>query len=85
MRVEHILHVHLAERHAELQQVFRVTTQQRRLSRIELGAQYQPVETVALDAASEYLHEAFFEARRDDISIELPAILMAQVKILDPE
>ena len=82
---QHIFHVVLRKRDAELLQVFGVTSQQRGLTPVEIGAQDQAVEPVALSIPGEDVHEALFKTCRSRLDVDVGATLMAQLEVLYPE
>ncbi len=62
---QRVLHIGLAERDADLAQIFRIGAQHHDLARRHLRAQHQAIEAVAFHSARPDLREAILERRLD--------------------
>ena len=82
---QNIFHVGLTERQAELQNMLRITTQQRRLTPIQVSAKDQSIEAIVLCIAAQYRQEAFFEALINGFEVDNHATFINEVKVLNPK
>ncbi len=81
---ERLLHVGLAERDADLQQVLAVGAQDHDLAPVEAGLQHQLVEAVVLGLAAPDAREGVLEVLADLVGLELAGLEAGDAEVVQP-